>query len=67
MRKLSITSYIKKEPYNIMENFRTEQERFWAGEFGDNYISRNDGAHIIASNIALFSKILERTDRKSVV
>lgn len=24
--------------------YKTEQENFWAGEFGDDYIQRNSGA-----------------------
>jgi pseudaminic acid biosynthesis-associated methylase len=38
--------------------YKTEQEVFWAGEFGDEYLKRNQGKHTVASNIALFSKIL---------
>lgn len=38
--------------------FKTEQERFWAGSFGDEYLKRNQGEAIIASNVALFSQIL---------
>jgi len=40
-------------------NYQTEQERFWATEFGNNYPSRNKGEELIASNVALFSKILK--------
>ncbi|SFN29875.1 pseudaminic acid biosynthesis-associated methylase [Formivibrio citricus] len=40
---------------------KTEQEVFWAGEFGNDYISRNEGCEIVAGNLALFSKVLERT------
>lgn len=40
------------------DKFETEQERFWAGEFGDDYSKRNANDKIIASNVALFSKIL---------
>lgn len=40
--------------------YRTEQEAFWAGEFGDQYIERNAGAQIVASNTALFSRILRQ-------
>lgn len=36
----------------------TPQEAFWSGEFGDEYTVRNDGAHWIASNAALFSRVL---------
>ena len=42
--------------------FKTDQEMFWAGAFGDDYIGRNQGANRIASNIALFSKVLTRTE-----
>lgn len=40
--------------------FRTEQEAFWAGEFGDEYSKRNVGERWVASNTALFSRILLR-------
>lgn len=51
-----------------MADFKTEQEHFWAGEFGDEYSARNQGAQWIAGNIALFSKILSRTASvKSVI
>ena len=41
--------------------FETEQEAFWAGEFGNNYIDRNQGESLLASNTAFFAKILART------
>lgn len=41
--------------------FRTEQEVFWAGAFGTDYIKRNQGDSLLASNLALFSKVLEKT------
>lgn len=44
-----------------MNHYRTEQEQFWAGEFGNEYISRNQGKEPIASNIAFFSNILRNT------
>ena len=44
-------------------NFRTEQEAFWAEEFGDVYTSRNRGAEIVAANTALFSRMLRRTGK----
>lgn len=43
--------------------FATEQEAFWAGEFGDAYTARNVGAQWVASNLALFTKVLARTER----
>jgi spore coat polysaccharide biosynthesis protein SpsF len=39
-------------------NFKTEQEAFWAGAFGTDYIRRNAGDALLASNIAFFSKAL---------
>lgn len=45
----------------LMKNYQTEQEKFWAGEFGDEYIQRNKDAWLLASNTALFSTILKRT------
>lgn len=36
----------------------TEQEKFWAGEFGNEYIKRNKGADSLASKIYMFSQIL---------
>jgi pseudaminic acid biosynthesis-associated methylase len=50
-----------------MNQFETEQELFWAGEFGDEYIERNSGERGIAANIALFSKIFSRTQLVSSV
>ncbi len=43
------------------ETLRTEQENFWAGTFGDEYVERNTGEAWIATNSALFAKILSRT------
>ena len=42
--------------------FKTKQEQFWAGDFGDNYIDRNTGVYDIAANTALFSEILKSTN-----
>lgn len=41
--------------------YKTEQELFWSGEFGDDYSKRNIGVEWIASNTAFFSKILGNT------
>ena len=43
--------------------FKTEQETFWAGSFGTEYINRNQGANLLASNLALFNQAL-RSARK---
>ena len=36
--------------------FNTPQEEFWAGEFGSEYIERNEGAKLLASNLSFFRK-----------
>jgi len=43
--------------------YTTEQENFWAGDFGNDYINRNnhDGEYD-STNLALFSKILNCTN-----
>ena len=46
-----------------MSNYRTEQEAFWAGDFGTAYARRNDGPAIIASNVSLFARALRRAGR----
>lgn len=50
-----------------MQQFVTEQEKFWAEEFGDEYTDRNQDQNILASNIALFSKILNLTNKVASV
>ena len=42
---------------------KTEQEEFWQGNFGDEYIDRNKSAALLASNISFFSKIFNRTGK----
>lgn len=44
----------------MMKKFKTEQENFWAGKFGNDYVNRNKDNNIVASNIALFSKIISK-------
>lgn len=41
-----------------MKKYRTEQEKFWAGDFGSEYIDRNQGGELLASNLNFFSKAL---------
>lgn len=41
--------------------YKTEQEDFWAGDFGNEYICRNEGEDIVAGNTALFTSILQKT------
>jgi pseudaminic acid biosynthesis-associated methylase len=39
-------------------NYKTEQENFWANEFGNDYPTRNEGEKLVSVNVAMFSKIL---------
>jgi spore coat polysaccharide biosynthesis protein SpsF len=41
---------------------KTDQEIFWKGDFGNNYIERNHNEELIASSTSLFSSILNSTD-----
>jgi spore coat polysaccharide biosynthesis protein SpsF len=43
--------------------FKTEQEKFWAEEFGNEYVERNQGPQLLASNLNFFSKALSRTGK----
>jgi pseudaminic acid biosynthesis-associated methylase len=43
-------------------HYKTEQEQFWAGDFGRQYIERNASDQLLASNIALFSRVLQRAN-----
>jgi len=45
-----------------MSSFKTEQESFWAGEFGNEYIGRNTGSDLLASNLSFFSKALAKAN-----
>jgi pseudaminic acid biosynthesis-associated methylase len=38
--------------------FKTDQEAFWAGDFGNDYIERNKAPELLAANLALFARIL---------
>ena len=44
-----------------MTSFQTNQENFWAGEFGDEYIDRNTIEDITPARRFLFSQIISRT------
>ena len=43
--------------------FKTEQENFWAESFGNEYIDRNQGTQLLASNLNFFTKALERAGK----
>lgn len=40
--------------------FTTDQEAFWAGAFGTNYIERNQGDKLLAANLDFFAKALRQ-------
>ena len=41
--------------------FKTDQEKFWAEKFGDEYSKRNKSSKLLASNLDFFSKALKST------
>lgn len=41
--------------------FKTDQENFWAGNFGKDYIDRNEGSQLLASNLEFFVNALKST------
>lgn len=43
--------------------YKTEQERFWAQDFGDQYIERNRSEQLLASNLNFFAKALSKAGR----
>lgn len=45
--------------------YKTDQEAFWAGEFGTEYINRNIGDALLASNLNFFSRALARAGKIS--
>ena len=51
--------------------YKTEQEDFWAGEFGDSYIERNKDYSVYVSKLAFFAEIFSKhfgkNDVKSVI
>lgn len=47
--------------------YNTEQEKFWAGEFGNDYINRNKSENIIAANVSMLSSILKQTKNVSKI
>ena len=44
-------------------DYRTEQEKFWAGEFGNSYIERNATQHDLIAKQIMFSQMIRRVPR----
>lgn len=49
------------EKNKMKNNYKTDQENFWAGEFGNDYIERNIGSDFLASNLNFFSTALKQS------
>lgn len=47
----------------MSREYTTEEEQFWAGEFGEAYQERNEGDHWIAANLAFFGRALKSAGR----
>lgn len=45
------------------KTFSTDQENFWAGEFGHDYINRNKGDLLLAANLNFFVKALKQAGK----
>ena len=43
--------------------YKTEQEAFWAGEFGTGYIERYQGKALLAANLSFFSKVFKQVGK----
>jgi hypothetical protein len=46
-------------------SYKSEQEEFWAGEFGTQYIYRNKSKSLLASNLNFFGNILKNASKIS--
>ena len=44
-----------------MSNYETPQEEFWAGNFGDEYIGRNQGDELLSQNLKFFTAALKQS------
>lgn len=40
-------------------NYKSEQEKFWAGQFGQEYIKRNSSEQLVYSKVAMWSRMLK--------
>ena len=47
--------------------YKTEQEAFWAGEFGNDYIGRNTGEQLLAYNLDFFARAMRHAQGVSSV
>jgi pseudaminic acid biosynthesis-associated methylase len=54
---------IQKAQEKSMHKYSTPQEEFWAGDFGKEYIGRNESPELMASNLKFFSSALKNAPR----
>jgi pseudaminic acid biosynthesis-associated methylase len=54
--------YIFQERKKMNTIFNTEQENFWAGEFGNEYITRNNSNEILTAKINFFNHVFKKTN-----
>lgn len=47
------------------KDYKTPQESFWAGQFGSDYIGRNDNDKLLAANLNFFAKALKQAGQFS--
>lgn len=47
--------------------FKTEQEKFWAGDFGSKYIDRNSSISLLHSKIAMWARMLQAANNVASV
>jgi len=51
-----------------MTSHETDQEEFWAGEFGTDYIERNSGEAMVTRSVVFWSRVLARLPKlKSII
>ena len=46
-----------------MKCYETDQENFWSGKFGDDYVDRNSGKAILALKTGIFARMLRKAER----
>ena len=61
IRQYDAYYYVRPQEKIMSERFSTEQEAFWAGDFGNAYIDRNSDPKSVAYRTAHFADILKRT------
>jgi len=49
----------------MINRYKTDQEIFWAGAFGNEYIGRNSDIQLLASNLNFFTKALSQAGKIS--